>query len=156
VKPLAGLALAVLAAPAFADPSDRPVHGSAGIGTTLLLSGDRGDRNRYELEIDLEPASRFGALLAWRGFDRDHHGIACAGLVYEAGAARPRIVVDLHGDLGVDLDQHAPMIGGGVRTTITVKGPLGVALDSGGYLVVDGVEQTRLVLALGAMLVARW
>ncbi|MDB4954259.1 MAG: elastin (supravalvular aortic stenosis, Williams-Beuren syndrome)-like protein [Myxococcales bacterium] len=145
--------LSLLATPAFAD---RPWHGSVGAGTTLLLTGDRGDRNRYELEVDVEPASRFGALLAWRGFDHDHHGLACAGLVYEAGAARPRIVVDLHGDIGVDLDQRAPLLGGGIRTTIAVVGPLGVALDSGAYLVIDGVESTRLALAAGAMLVARW
>lgn len=134
----------------------RPWHGSVGGGTTLLLTGDGGDRNRFELEADLEPASRWGALLAWRGFDGDHHGIVGAGVVYEAGAARPRLVVDFHGDAGVDLDQRAPMVGGGLRTVIAIAGPLGVALDTGAYLVIDGVESTRLQLAAGAALVARF
>jgi hypothetical protein len=80
----------------------------------------------------------------------------CGGLVYEPGAARPTLVIDLHADLGADLDQHAPLAGGGIRTTIGISGPLGVALDSGGYLVIDGIDRTRLVLSLGAAVVARW
>ena len=71
-------------------------------------------------------------------------------------ASRPRLVLDLHADVGADLDQRAPMLGGGVRTIIAIAGPLGVALDSGAYLVIDGVEHTRLALSTGAMLVARW
>lgn len=149
-------ALAIVVAVAAPAHADRPIHGSAGLGSTLLLTGADDDRNRLELEADVEPRSRFGALVAWRGFDRGRRGIACAGLVYEAGAARPRLVLDLHGDVGVDLDHRAPMLGGGIRTTITIIGPLGVALDGGGYLVVEGVANTRLVIATGAMLVARY
>lgn len=134
----------------------RPWHGSVGGGTSFLLSGDNGDRNRFELEADVEPASRWGALLAWRGFDDDHKGIVDAGVIYEAGAARPRLVVDLHADIGFDLDQKAPMIGGGLRTVIAIVGPLGVALDTGPYLVIDGVDNTRLQFATGASLVARF
>jgi hypothetical protein len=146
------LALLLVATTAHA----RPWHGSVGGGTTLLLTGDNGDRNRFELEADVEPASRWGALLAWRGFDDNHKGILGAGVVYEAGAARPRLVVDLHGDAGVDLDQKAPMVGGGLRTVIAIVGPLGIALDTGAYLVVDGVDNTRLQIATGAALVARF
>jgi hypothetical protein len=148
-------ALAIVVALA-APASARPWHGSAGGGTTLLLTGDTGDRNRYELEVDVEPDSRFGALVAWRGFDGAHHGLVCGGLMFEAAAARPRLVLDLHGDAGVDLDQRAPVIGGGLRTTLMIVEPLGLALDSGMYLVVDGVDATRLVIATGAQLVARW
>jgi hypothetical protein len=136
--------------------AERRVHDSAGAGASFLVTGDGGDRARFDVELDLEPSSRFGGLVALRGFDADHHGLACAGLIYEAGAARPRLVLDLHADAGVDLDQRAPLAGGGIRTTITAYGPLGVALDSGAYLVIDGVERTRLVLSAGAALVARW
>jgi hypothetical protein len=146
------LALLLVATTAHA----RPWHGSVGGGTTLLLTGDQGDRNRFELQADVEPASRWGALLAWRAFDDTHKGIVGAGVVYEAGAARPRLVVDFHGDAGVDLDHTAPMVGGGLRAVIAVVGPLGVALDTGAYLVIDGVEDTRLQLATGASLVARF
>jgi hypothetical protein len=150
VKALAVLALCAGTATA------RPIHGSVGAGGSLLLTGDNGDRNRFDVEVDVEPGSRFGGLVALRGFDPDHRGLLCAGLVYEAGAARPRLVLDLHGDAGADLDQRAPLVGGGIRTTITIVGPLGIALDTGGYLVIDGVDHTRLVLATGAAVVARW
>src|SRR5882724_4222357 len=120
------LVLLLVAAPAHAD---RPIHGSVSAGGTLLLTGDDGSRQRGELELDVEPQSRFGALVAWRGFDQNRHGLVMAGLVYEGGAARPRLVVDLHADLGADLDLHAPMAGGGLRTVLTVIGPLALALD---------------------------
>lgn len=149
--------IVVLAAPASGVADDaRPVHGSIGGGTSLLLTGDGGDRQRFELELDIEPASRFGGFLAWRAFDEDHHGLLLGGIVYEAGAARPRLVVDLHADAGADLDVTAPVLGGGVRTTLTIWRMIGVALDAGAYLVIDGVDDTRLVLAGSSSLVIRW
>jgi len=146
------LALVLFATTAAA----RPIHGSASLGGALLATGDLGDRGRLEIEVDVEPQSKFGALLALRDFDENHRGLACAGLVYEPGAARPTLVIDLHADLGADLDQHAPLVGGGIRTVIGLLGPFGVALDSGGYLVIDGVDRTRLVLSFGAAAVAKW
>jgi hypothetical protein len=122
----------------------------------LLYAGHQDDRFRYELEVDIEPRSRFGALLAWRAFDREHAGMVVAGLVYEAGAARPRLVLDLHADAGIDIDQIAPVIGGGIRPTLTIYGPFGVALDTGGYLVIDGIDNTRLVIGTSLSLVVRW
>ena len=139
---------------ASADP--RPIHGSFSAGGALLLTGDDNDRQRAEVELDVEPHSRFGALVAWRGFDRAHSGLVTAGLAYEAGAARPLLVVDLHADLGADLDRHAPAVGGGIRTLLVVIGPLGLALDSGAYLVIDGVDHTRVQLQAGGALCAAW
>lgn len=142
-----------LASPALAD---RGVHGSLGGGGSLLLTGDGGDRTRFELELDLEPASRFGGHIAWRAFDADHRGLLLGGVVYEAGAARPRLVVDLHGDAGADLDAKAPVLGGGARTTLMIWRMFGVGLDTGAYLVIDGVDDTRLVIATSASAVIRW
>jgi hypothetical protein len=136
--------------------ADRPLHGSVTAGGTFLLSGDEGARQRAEIEADLEPHSRFGALVAWRGFDGDHKGIVTAGLMYEGGAARPRLVLDLHADAGLDLDRTAPVVGGGIRTVIEVIGPLSVALDTGVYLVIDGVDHTRLQLQSGLGVGASW
>lgn len=48
------------------------------------------------------------------------------------------------------------MIGGGVRTTLTLWKLVGLALDAGSYLVIDGVDDTRLVIATSASLVVRW
>ena len=79
-----------------------------------------------------------------------------AGLVYEGAAARPRLVVDLHADAGADLDARAPLVGGGVRATLTLLGPLGVVVDAGAYLVIDGIDGSRLQLQSSTLLVARW
>lgn len=143
-----------LAVPAVA--SARPWHGSVGAGGSFLLTGDEGDRYRAEVAVDVEPGSRWGGQVAWRGFDDKHHGLLTGGLVYEAGAARPRLVIDLHGDVGIDLDHTTPVVGGGVRTTLTVWRFIGVGLDTGAYLVIDGIENTRLVIASSASIVVRW
>lgn len=149
------LALALLLVmPAIAH-ADRPVHGSVGVGSALLLTAHDDTRFRYELEVDIEPASRYGGFLAWRAFDKDHHGMVLGGLVFEGGAARPRLVVDLHADVGAELDQKAPVVGGGVRTTLTLYKLIGIALDSGAYLIVDGYD-TRLRFIGSTSLVARW
>jgi len=157
VLAMAVLVLVLRAPVAHAEPAGwRGVHGSIGGGGSLLLTGDRGDRTRFELELDIKPTNRFGGLVAWRAFDADHHGMLLGGLVYEAGAARPLLVVDLHGEAGVELDVTAPVLGGGVRTTLTVWKLIGVGFDAGGYLVIDGVDDTRLVIATSASLVIRW
>jgi hypothetical protein len=153
---LAIAALAMLGAtPAHAEPARR-FHGSVGAGGALLLTGDLGDRARLEASADVKLGGRFGALAAWRAFDDHHRGLVAAGLVFEAGAARPRLVLDLHADLGADLDARAPLAGGGIRTTLAIVGPLGVVLDSGAYLVIDGLDDTRLQLQSSASLAARW
>ncbi len=136
--------------------AERPVHGSAGIGAPLLLTAHDDNRLRLELELDIEPASRYGGFVAWRGFDDIAHGMLLGGLIFEAAAARPRLVVDMHADVGADLDQKAPVVGGGLRTTLTIWGPFGLALDTGAYLVIDGVDDTRLRLMGSTSAVVRW
>jgi len=160
VTRLALLALVVLGGRATARADDlaegRPLHGSLGIGGAFVLTGDTGDRNRYDLVADVEPWSRYGAIAAWRGFDSHHDGLAMAGLVFEAAASRPRLVVDLLAEVGADLDARAPLVGGGLRGTLTIVGPLGLAFESGAYLVIDGVADTRLQLQTNALVVVRW
>ncbi len=152
--------LLVLGSTAHADDQARPWHGSVGVGGSFLLTGEQGDRHRLDLAVDLKPRSRFGLSLAWRAIEpreNDHHdGLLIAGVVYEGAAARPRLVLDLHGDAGFDLDARRPLIGAGVRTTLTIIGPLGVVLDSGGYLVLDGIDHTRLQLMGSTLLVGRF
>jgi hypothetical protein len=153
---LCALRLAGTSARADDAPPRRPWHGSVGAGGAFVLLGERGDRQRADVAFDVKPRSRFGILAAWRAFDEDHDGLVMAGVVYEGGAARPRIVLDLHAEVGVDLDEKAPLAGGGIRTTLTIIGPLGVALDSGAYLVIDGVDNSRLHFQSNALVVARW
>lgn len=154
---LAGAVLAIVGASAPGDArGERAIHGSAGAGGALLVTGAGGDRTRLDAAADVKLRGRYGALAAWRGWDGEHRGLVMAGLVFEAGAARPRLVLDLHADLGADLDAGAPLAGGGVRTTLAILGPLGVVLDAGAYLVIDGVEGTRLQLQSSALLAVRW
>ncbi len=142
-----------------ARADDRSAHLSAGIGGALLFTGNDGTAQRAEVELDVEPGGafgRFGALVALRGFDPHHAGLLCGGLVFEAAASRPGLIMDLHADAGADLDHRAPLAGGGLRTTIGITGPLAVALDSGAYLVLQGFDHTRLVLMGAAALALRW
>lgn len=152
------VALGLLAATAHAD--DRPWHGSVGVGGSLVLTGDQGDRNRIDAAIDLKPASRYGVSLAWRGVeprDNDHHdGLLIAGLVYEGAASRPRLVLDLHADVGFDLDARRPLIGGGIRPTLMIYGPVGLVFDTGVYVIVDGIDGTRVQLMSSTLLAVRW
>lgn len=143
-----------LAGTAAAD--ERTWHGSAGAGGSIVFTGARGDRFRLDAEVALTPRSRYGVLLAWRGFDEDHHGLVTAGVTYEGAAARPRLVLELHADVGIDLDNPAPIIGGGIRTTLTIVGPLAAVLDLSALLVIDGVDDTRLQLGGNALLAIRW
>jgi hypothetical protein len=48
------------------------------------------------------------------------------------------------------------VIGGGLRTTLGVVGPLGLAFDAGGYLILDGLDHSRLALSFSAAGVVRW
>jgi hypothetical protein len=129
--------------------ADRPLHGSVAAGGTLVLAGSDGDRLRNEISADIKPWSRYGVIASWRAFDEaslgdgTHDGMLTAGIVFEAGAARPRLVLDLVGEVGWDLDQDAPLAGAGIRNTIGVIGPLAVVLQSSLYLVIDG-DDTRV------------
>jgi hypothetical protein len=152
----AGWVVVLVGLPAWSALADRPWHGSVGVGGALVLTGERGDRQRGEVAIDIKPRSRFGVIAAWRAFDKDRDGLVMAGIVYEGAAARPRLVLDLHAEAGFDLDVRAPLAGGGVRSTLTIIGPLGVAFDTGAYLVLDGVDDVRMQIQTNALVVGRW
>jgi hypothetical protein len=161
VKPLAiALLFCVHAARADDAAPQRAWHGSIAGGGDLLLSGADGDRNRLDVALDLKPRSRFGLLLAWRAIeprDTSHHdGLVMAGIVYEGAAARPRLVLDLHGDGGFDLDARRPLIGGGIRTTLTIWGPFCLVGDAGLYFVIDGIDDSRLQFQTSTLLGLRW
>jgi hypothetical protein len=140
----------------------RPIHGAIGGGGSLVLVGEDGDRLRNDLAFNVKWRSRYGASIAWRAFDAGslgdgkHDGMVLAGLVYEGGAARPRLVLDLIVEAGADLDQKAPVVGGGILNTIAIIGPLGVQLHTGAYLVIDGVDDSRFHLQSNLLVSARW
>lgn len=129
----------------------RPLHGSIAVGGASLATGSDGDRLRNEVSLDIKPRSRYGLILGYRGWDAysfgdgAHDGFLTAGLAFEAAAARPRLVIDLVGEVGWDLDQDAPLLGAGIRNTVGVIGPLAVILHGSLYVVVDGSD-TRVQL----------
>nr|HEX4318756.1 hypothetical protein [Kofleriaceae bacterium] len=154
------VAASLVAAAAAADPDDaRPMHGSVGVGGALLFTGGGDDAQRLDVEADLEPGGRwgrYGVLVALRAFDGSHDGLVCAGLVFDAAVARPKLALQLHADAGVDLDASRPMVGGGLRTTLGVVGPLGVMLDLAGDLIIAGASDTRFAITGDALVVAHF
>jgi hypothetical protein len=48
------------------------------------------------------------------------------------------------------------VVGGGLRTTLTLYKMIGLALDGGAYLVIDGIADTRLRIMGSTSLVVRW
>jgi hypothetical protein len=68
-----------------------------------------------------------------------------------AAASRPRLVLSLHADVGATISDYDPVVGGGIETHFWIwpkrLGPLALVLDTTAHLVIDGAEDTRLVLA---------
>ncbi len=77
-------------------------------------------------------------------------GQATVGIAYRAAAARPKLDLVVHADAGVTWPV-APAAGGGVITYFWPLKKVPVAVTSGlnVYLVVDGVDDTRVVVSVG-------
>ncbi len=158
---IARLALLALLAPAVARaqpdaaPAPRPWHGSLGLGGATVFGG--ADRFTAAGAIDLLPGGRLGK---WGliGAYRDvalrpvaGHGMLTLGVLREAAGARPRLVLLLHGDLGVAWGPRAPVVGGGVKTYLGVIGPVGLAFDVTAHLVTPSIDDADVVISLGLL-----
>ena len=76
-------------------------------------------------------------------------GLAAVGVTYRAAAARPRLEVVVRAEAGVAWPL-APAIGVGAMTYLwPTRWPVAVTLDLGATAIVDGVVDSRLVIALG-------
>ena len=83
------------------------------------------------------------------------HGIVTVGILREAAAARPRLAMLLHADVGIAWGPMAPVAGGGVRTYLGIYGPFGLAFDVTAHAVVPSVDDAHVEIgltALGALL----
>lgn len=151
----AAVLVAALASPALADdgePAPVRVHGSLSAGGSLLFTGERGDATRLDASLSIQPWRRFGAVIAARAIDEDPVGMMLtAGVEYQAAASRPRLVLALYADAGVETAGRDPVIGAGVRTTFVMFGPVGVVADTGMHLVMDA-DDARLVIGSALML----
>jgi len=143
------------AGPAAAERAEipaRPAHYGVGFGGYSAITGpsDRG----LAAEAEVYPGGRFGrfggrAEVRWfEGFDA---GFATAGVTFEAGASRPRLVLALHAELGLAFNDFRPVAGGGLHTQLFLIGPLAIGLDSTAVLLYDGID-SALILGTAATL----
>ena len=163
----AAVVLLLLTGVAAADdpppPKPRPFRWSIGGGTSFLLTGEEdAGRQRLDGHLDLMPGGawgRFGVMGAIRQVPFEpfaSDALVTLGVKYEAAAARPRLVLSLHADLGATLSPGAPATGGGIETHFWIwpkkLGPLALVSDITAHLVVDGTDHTRLVIAAATRL----
>lgn len=131
-----------------AGAARRGVHASATAGWYAALTGPLSHGPAAELEI--HPGGFFGRLgagLYYRGDERIRGGAVALGLAYEVGAARPKLTMGLHVDVGYDLTDDLPLVGAGVRSWLGVVGPLVVSGNATAHVFLDGID-SRLGLAL--------
>lgn len=98
---------------------------------------------------------RFGLGLRYRGFEGLSRGLVAAGLAYQAGATRPHLVMELHGELGLDHGTRRPVLGGGVRTQLGLWGPVTLAVHADGYLLLDGLRPRLAIVPAVTLGLAR-
>jgi hypothetical protein len=98
--------------------------------------------------VDLLPggfAGRYGLRGEWRGYRAEGRGSVLAGLLFEAGAARPQLALKLLAEAGLAADNR-PIVGGGVEWSLWLLGPVGVSTLTDVQIVIDG-SGTRPVLS---------
>lgn len=131
-------------------PEDAPegMHGAVGVGGFVGLTGP----GRYGLAAEAEVfppwpldvlGDRVGLGLRYRGWDGLARGLVVGGLVYEAGATRPHLTIELHGDVGLvygTAGGNRLLLGGGVRTQLGVFGPVAVALHGDVYCAFENLR----------------
>lgn len=140
--------LACTCAPAAAEPpSKRTFHISATIGWFGALTGPLPHGPAADLEV--HPGGAFGPFglgFYYRGPERVGHGSFILGLAYDAAAARPRLQLGLHADIGYDTFLSQPLVGAGLRAQLGGIGPLVVAGDMSARLYLAGID-SRLAFA---------
>ena len=151
---IAALVLAVAGtAPASAEP--RPAHGGFGGGSYLGLTGAEWGPIGV---ADYYPGGgfgRFGLRGELRGYEGLEHGHAVAGVVYEAAAARPRLLISLHAGVGLSWTEVRPLVAGGIETQLWVLGPLSLVSGTDLVLRIDGID-TALAISGTLQLRLAW
>lgn len=140
------LVLAVMAAPASAEDSDRGVHGGVGAGVYGAITGS--ERTGSFADVVIYPGGvlgRFGIRAGARGLGRVSPNVFLGGITYEAGAARPTLQIGLYATAGGTLDGLAAGALG-VQAQLAALGPVGIGADLSGLLVLDGTQDTELLL----------
>ncbi len=124
------------------------VHWGASLGWFGALTGPLAHGPAAEVEIF--PGGRlgdFGVGVSYRGDKVLGPGLMTVGVVYQAGASRPTLVMSMRADIGYDTASRRPVAGAGVRIQLAVSGPLSLASNVGGHLFLDGID-TRLGITM--------
>ena len=154
MKRAPGVAVALVAVAsspmARAEPA-RPIGSLRGSGD-LTLTGPS-PKNRVAGDVIVYLGQRAGLFAGVQHVTVEPFGDAgqaTVGLAYRAAAARPKLDLVLHGDVGVTWPL-APTAGGGVIAFFWPLKQVPVAVTSGAsaYLVLDGVDETRIVVSVG-------
>jgi hypothetical protein len=155
---LVSIALLVLvSADASADELPRrSLHYGVGLGGFTAITGaaDYGP----VLEAEVYPGAglgRWGIRGEVWGFEDSDSGRASLGVTFEGAAARPRLQLALHGDVGLSFPDHLPTVGGGVQSQLWIYGPIALGLDGGAVLIYDGLDSV-LVIASSMTLRLGW
>ncbi len=148
---LAVALIALAAATANADTPPRPIGSLRSTGE-LMWTGPS-PRNRLGGDLIVYLNQRVGVYAGVQAVTLKPFadaGQVTAGMAYRAAAARPKLDLVLHADVGATWPL-APAAGGGVITYFwPLKSvPVALTLGSNAYLVLDGVDNTRLVLSGG-------
>lgn len=144
------VALASAVSVARAEPV-RPLGSLRGTGD-LALTGPS-PRNRVAGDVIVYLSQRVGVFAGVQHVTVKPFadaGQVTVGMAYRAAAARPKLDLVLHADAGVTWPL-APAAGGGVITFFwpLKQVPVAVTAGSNAYLVLDGVDDTRIVLSMG-------
>lgn len=154
----AWLALALVVLPLLAPrQAAADWRGHLAAGPALAVTGDGGEPLRLAAAAELWGPRRLGAGLALHVLGgRERLGLATLRLSVQAAASPPRLFLRLHGELGAALATPAPALGAGLAVTLRLWGALGVVAQAHSHLVIDGVDETRLVTSLAVLGAIVW
>lgn len=148
----AGVVLLAMASAATANAETvRPIGALRGTGDLIITGGS--PRNRVGGDVIVYLGQRVGVYAGVQQVTLKPFadaGQATVGMAYRAAAARPKLDMVLHADVGATWPL-APSAGGGVITFFwpLKKVPVAVTSGANAYLVLDGVDNTRIVLSIG-------
>ena len=153
------LAVVASTSPATAEEAPAPrrsLHYAVGVGVFTALTGAADYGPVIEAEIFPGAAlGRYGVRGEVWGFEDTDSGRASLGVAYEAAAARPRLQLALHADVGLTFPDHLPTLGGGVQTQLWVYGPIALGLDGGAVFIYDGTDSVLAIASAVTLRLAR-